>query len=102
MDESPWKNWKPPGWKTRKALFEILGGMECVCQNLRCPHKGKCGYNNVSALCFDHIFDNGHEIRAKIPDTVSWWKYYVNDTELAKKELQVFCFNCNQVKRLRY
>ena len=98
----PWKNWKPPGWQIRKQLFELLGTMSCVCKNRKCSHKGICGYDNIAALAFEHIYDNGYELRKKIPDNVMQWKYYLENPQLAKKELQVFCFNCNQVKRLNY
>lgn len=75
--------------KLRIRLFKILGGAKCKycpCQIYQCLH-------------FDHVNGNGGKDRIKHKSNHTVWRYYVNNPELTKRELQVLCANCNYIKR---
>ena len=72
----------------REELFKILGGKKCA----------ECGYSNEISLAFDHIHDDGYKDRKS--KNYSMQKY-VDDPNLARKRLQVLCYNCNTIKEIK-
>ena len=75
--------------KARIALLNILG-WSCV----------KCGYNeDFRALCFDHIRDDGKEDRKIHYNSYGFYRFYRDNPNLAKSNLQVLCCNCNNIKK---
>ena len=76
--------------KRRLLLFEILGGAKCV----------RCGFSDIRALQFDHIYGNGcKDRRDRNLSGSDLIKYYSRNPEEAKQKLQVLCCNCNWIKR---
>lgn len=74
--------------RRRLDLLAFLGG-KCI----------RCGYNhNVRALCLDHINGGGSKDRKSFGSLLKFYRYYLNNPELAKERLQVLCFNCNAIK----
>ena len=74
---------------SRDKLFEILGGKICV----------SCGFDNVYALHFDHINDDGKDDRKKHGNNSNLYRYYIKNPEECKQNLQVLCANCNWIKK---
>lgn len=72
----------------RKKLFEILGS-SCV----------KCGFSDIKALQIDHINGGGSQDRIKHGSRIYIYRFYVENPEKAKQELQILCANCNWIKR---
>lgn len=70
----------------RKLLFRELGD--------KCVH---CGFSDVRGLQFDHIKYIGRKNRLS---TNEFYYRYAKNIELARKELQVLCANCNVIKRV--
>jgi len=68
-------------------IFDYLG-RECVL----------CKFNNIDALCFDHINNNGSANRKKFGHATLEYLYYSKHLEEAKEMLQVLCYNCNMIK----
>lgn len=90
--------------KFRTRLFQILGGARCVCDELDCCHKRHpCIIADERCLQFDHMSGEGYAHifgkRYRSKPTREFYEYYVNRPDLAKKELQVLCANCNWIKR---
>ena len=72
----------------RAALLKLLG-TKCA----------RCGFdNNVRALQFDHINDDGAADRRRFKTQDSMYHYYLRHPDEAKARLQVLCANCNHVK----
>ena len=67
----------------RLKAIELLGGM-C----------NRCGFNDVRALQFDHINNDGAEERR----CVSLGVYY-HSIMAGRDDIQVLCANCNWIKR---
>lgn len=70
---------------------------------IQCVH---CGVNNLDALCFDHINDDGaaHRKEKKLAGRNSGMGSRIY--ELIQKEgkiegLQILCANCNMIKQLK-
>lgn len=74
--------------KYRESLFQFLGS-SCVI----------CGFSDKRALEFDHINGGGSAQRKILKNNTGIHRYYAKRAELAKKELQVLCANCNRIKR---
>ena len=80
--------------RNRERLFQLLGD-KCVI----------CGFSDKRALEFDHINGGGSKQRRILRDSNKYMSnkdihgYYIRRPELAKKELQVLCANCNRIKR---
>jgi CxxC-x17-CxxC domain-containing protein len=69
----------------QKKLYEILGGKTC----------SSCGSNDERALGICDI--NGNQISGdtRRGSAASSWGKYISAPDIAKKELKVFCSNCN-------
>ena len=72
----------------RNGLLSLLG-MKCL----------KCGFSDKRALQFDHINGGGNNDRLKFNDAYKLYEFYLNRPELASKELQILCANCNWIKK---
>lgn len=80
--------------KKRKELMNILGGPKC--SNPNCLVPGGC--RDERCLQFDHI--NGGGVKSlKGTGPINVYNYYIKYPELARKELQILCANCNWIKR---
>lgn len=65
----------------------------------------RCGFENIDALCLDHINDNGAEHRKELSISSRGNSGGINTYEGLKRAgwpdgLQVLCFNCNQIKEM--
>lgn len=70
----------------RVKVVEELGG-KCT----------SCGYNkDFRALVLDHIKGDGYLDRKRIGNKI--YRYYVNNIDEAKNNLQILCANCNMIK----
>lgn len=77
-----------PDSERRETLVGKLGG--------RCLH---CGYDkDVRALVLDHIRGDGHADRKRLGGKIA--RYYLNNFDEAKQNLQVLCHNCNAIKAI--
>ncbi|HSG73943.1 MAG TPA: CxxC-x17-CxxC domain-containing protein [Nitrosopumilaceae archaeon] len=72
----------------RNKLFSVLGE-KCV----------NCGFEDERALGFEQTDDVSSFDYIQRAGAASSWEKYVSDPELAKKELQVICLNCNMIKQ---
>ena len=72
----------------REKLFNILGHI-CI----------RWGFSDKRALQFDHKNGGGIKDVKKFNGNYEMYRYYKNNPEIAKKELQVLCANCNWIKR---
>ena len=78
--------------KNREELKKILGGddwAECI----------QCSFKDHRALPNEHIDDDGYLDNRKFTDKRASVNYYRNHPEEAKKKLQIFCSNCNEIKK---
>ena len=77
--------------KTRLELMQILGPLKCV----------NCGFNRIEALQIDHIDGFGYqERRIFFKTSFKLYRFYLCNPELAKKNLQILCANCNIIKSI--
>lgn len=65
-----------------------------------------CGFNNIDALCLDHIADNGADHRRELGISGRGNKSGTNTYEALKGAgmpdgLQILCANCNMIKELQ-
>lgn len=72
--------------------YSINGKIECI----------KCGFNNIDALCLDHINNDGAKQR-KMLNIAGRGSSGTNSYEVFKKYgypvgLQILCANCNMIK----
>jgi hypothetical protein len=75
--------------RRRKELIGILGGKCSV-----------CGYEkNIRALVLDHIEGKGTIDRKKHSSLLAYYRFYVNNLDIAKQTLQVLCYNCSAIKQ---
>ena len=72
----------------KEKLFEILGGKICT----------GCGFKDVRALGFCHVYDSELFDNIRRGGFASSWGKYISDPELARKELRVLCLNCNEIR----
>ena len=72
----------------KEKLFEILGGKTC----------SSCGFRDVRALGFTHIYDVDAFDRIRRGGFASSWGKYISEPDLARKELRVLCLNCNEIR----
>ena len=73
----------------KEKLFQILGGKIC----------SSCGFRDERALGFSHIYDDAIFDNVRRSGAVSSWAKYISDPELARKELNVLCLNCNEIRQ---
>ena len=73
--------------KLRESIFDILGH-ECV----------RCGFTDKRALQFDHINGGGNQEVKKFKASMKMLRYYRDNPEACKKNLQTLCANCNLIK----
>ena len=73
----------------RTKLFTVLGEKKCV----------NCGFDDERALGFGQTDDVASFDYIQRAGTASSWEKYISDPDLAKKELQVICLNCNMIKQ---
>lgn len=76
--------------QNRQKLVEFLGG-KCVI----------CGMADYRVLQIDHSRADGRAEREIIHHAggTAWWiRYYLKHPDLAKKNLQMLCSNCNIIK----
>ena len=84
-----WRDNNPnPRAKLRIMLLQLLGNRCC-----------KCGFEDVRALQFDHIKDDGYLDKQRLKHANSIIAYYYKNPEIAKQKLQILCANCNWIKR---
>lgn len=75
-------------------LMEILGGVKC--SNPDCLVTGGC--RDIRCLQFDHINGGGRKESESVGNRQMMFNY-LNNPNLAKKNLQVLCANCNWIKK---
>jgi len=86
--------------KYHDELVELLGGPKCVCLQVGCWHQGNCMVSDSRVAHVEHKSGGGvKEIREVFGSSQSMYKYYLKHQEEAKQKLQVYCSNCNWVKR---
>lgn len=73
----------------RISLFKILGGEKCV----------KCGFSDIRALQFEHKDDTGYLDKKKFTRYDQMMRYYISHPLEAIEFLQIYCANCNQIKK---
>lgn len=73
----------------RVKIHKILNHTSCIF----------CGFSIWSALQFDHINGGGNKIRREFNSGRAMYRYYIKNPDIARKELQVVCANCNFIKR---
>lgn len=71
--------------KHRLLALSELGG-ECV----------ECGYDDIRALEFDHINNDGYKERG--PRDATYYKNLIKE----KDRFQVLCSNCNTIKQWKH
>jgi hypothetical protein len=82
--------------QTRQVYHERLTALVSGSE-LRCEW---CGFSNIHALQIDHRQGGGASAhKNQFKDRASFYKYYLDRPELAKKELHLLCANCNVIKR---
>ncbi len=84
----------------RKELFELIGGIKCVCPGIDCWHEGFCLVIDFRCIQIEHIRGTKHKNEEKNLHS-GHYKYYLEYSEEAKRELQPYCANCNWTKRDR-
>ena len=72
----------------RLAVIEYLG-KTCV----------YCGFTDIRALQLDHVKGSGKLDFKKHKSPDSLYRYYFNNLDMAKENLQVLCANCNWIKK---
>jgi hypothetical protein len=82
--------------KTRNEVIQALGG-KCVNPYNLFPHPDWC--NDLSCLQVDHIHGGGRQEVKKFPNSLSFYKYVLEQVKLSSKEYQLLCANCNLIKR---
>jgi len=82
--------------KTRNEVIQALGG-KCVNPYNLFPHPDWC--SNSSCLQVDHVHGGGRKEVKKFPNSLSFYKYVLEQVKLGSKEYQLLCGNCNLIKR---
>lgn len=73
----------------RHKLVNALGG-KCV----------RCSYDqDIRALQVDHINADGHLDRKK-KGRAKIYRYWINNLDEARENLQILCANCNKIKQI--
>ena len=74
--------------RVRHILYDNLGRV-CV----------SCGYDDIRALTFDHIHDDGAICRRKYKGHSNEYAYLAKHIDEAKLIIQVMCMNCQLIKK---
>lgn len=82
--------------RQRDKLAEILGGWRC--QNPDCLVPRGC--TDKRCLQFEHK-NGGGALYYKIFGYHAMLKYYIDHPDEAKRDLQIYCANCNWIKRIK-
>ena len=69
----------------QRKLYEILGGKTC----------SSCGSNDERVLGICDANDNHLSGETRRGSKAASWGKYISAPDIAKKELKVFCSNCN-------
>lgn len=83
------KKYKNEWRKNNRLKLIALLGNKCI----------KCGFSDIRALQLDHINNDGHIDRKKFKCVQNYYFYYCKHEEMARKNLQVLCANCNWIRR---
>ena len=62
--------------------------------------KCKCGYSDIGALCLDHIKNDGAKDRRQRVAANRLYLWLIKNDY--PKGYQVLCFNCNQIKHIKF
>ena len=73
----------------KEKLFEILGGKTC----------SSCGFKDERALGISHMSDDNSFDSVRRGGAASSWGKYISEPDLARKELEVLCLNCNEIRQ---
>lgn len=73
--------------RQRKELILKYGGA--------CAH---CGFDDIRALCIDHVYGGGSAERGSFKDLRSYYDHLLTTEDVHK--YQVLCANCNAIKRI--
>ncbi len=73
----------------RLKLMRILGDIKCI----------RCGFCDIRALQIEHKKGGGRKDIEKYGGSQQMYKYYTEHPKIAVKRLQIFCANCNWIKR---
>lgn len=86
--------------RLRNELAEILGGWHC--QNPDCQVPGGC--TDKRCLQFEHRNGDGYKDRRRFrgnnAGSKGLMRYYLNHPDEARRNLQIYCANCNQIKKI--
>ncbi len=74
----------------QEKLFEILGGKTC----------SSCGFKDPRALQISSVFGTDDNSNGRGAKYYSWGKY-ISSPALARKELEVLCLNCKEIREPR-
>jgi len=72
----------------KEKLFEILGGKKCH----------SCGFRDQRALGFTLRGDPSTFDEIRRGGFAASWGKYISKPELAKKDIQILCLNCNAIR----
>lgn len=72
----------------KEKLFDILGGKKCQ----------SCGFRDQRALGFTLKGDPSTFDEIKRGGFAASWGKYISKPELARKEIQILCLNCNAIR----
>lgn len=73
--------------RVHRTLIEVVGN--------KCVH---CGEANLNFLTIDHIHDNGSDEIEYFGGNYKMYAYYLRNPNVASENLQVLCWNCNNIK----
>lgn len=73
----------------KDLVIDILGGNFCK----------QCNCNNLKCLDIDHIHNDGNKERRRSKTGLTLFNYIINNPIESKKNLQILCRNCNQIKK---
>ena len=72
----------------KEKLFEILGGAKCH----------SCGFRDQRALGFTYKGETTTFDQVKRGGFAASWGKYISNPDLARKEIQILCLNCNAIR----
>lgn len=78
-------------WNRKIELFKVLGHSCCV----------YCEFAIYPALQFEHKNGNGAKDKIRFKNVDQFYKYYINNPDEAREQLQITCANCNWIKRYK-